>query len=508
MSLTKRVQFLRLLNAGTSSPGVQSLILLVLYVASRALYYVLGVRFDSDPLQSSYWQCIDPKLLREEFLQSIFYLKEQMPGFNIYLGTILHLFPHHSQVAFHLTYLCLGAILTICLFDLMNRMHINRLIAFCIVGVFIVDPGMVLYENWLFYEYPLAVLFCVATLFLHRYASAGRNTDGFLLFSSLAAMGSLRVFYHLTWFCVIVFLLLYALPWKRKTIYCAALPGAFLLLLYAKTFALFGELTPGSDVYGGINLAGLTTQSLPHATLRKLVDSGKVSPVIMAFGHCDSDSYLELWQTVPLPPKSGIRILDEVIKSSGPPCNFNMESLWMGNVGKQLHQDGSILLREYPRVALRTIRSNVRRYFLPADSRWPFTGGERPNKRVLSFPLEIYDLLLTGKSARYDHAVLSYLVLPSLLCFGIREIGRRFKGACLGSSCGLTLLFVVGNIVYLTAVVVVFAEADQNRFRFEVSALYALLFGLLASALWRRLRNMRSLGIWARSNSAAEDTLY
>src|ERR1019366_7885929 len=127
MSLTKRVQFLRLLNAGTSSPGVQSLILLVLYVASRALYYVLGVRFDSDPLQSSYWQCIDPKLLREEFLQSIFYLKEQMPGFNIYLGTILHLFPHHSQVAFHLTYLCLGAILTICLFDLMNRMSIRWL---------------------------------------------------------------------------------------------------------------------------------------------------------------------------------------------------------------------------------------------------------------------------------------------------------------------------------------------------------------------------------------------
>jgi uncharacterized membrane protein YqjE len=51
---------------------------------------------------------------------------------------------------------------------------------------------------------------------------------------------------------------------------------------------------------------------------------------------------------------------------------------------------------------------------------------------------------------------------------------------------GITLLFIVFQIVYLVVVVVLFSESDQNRYRVEVSAYFAVLLGLLLTAVWRR----------------------
>src|SRR5271165_3335679 len=101
------------------------LLLIVLsFVSSRCLYYWLGVRFDTENLDF-YWQIIDPVLLRDDLWRSLFYLRAQLPGFNLYLGLMIHLFPSHLTAAFHMSYLALGLALGICLFLLLDRLRLS-----------------------------------------------------------------------------------------------------------------------------------------------------------------------------------------------------------------------------------------------------------------------------------------------------------------------------------------------------------------------------------------------
>ena len=62
-----------------------------------------------------------------------------------------------------------------------------------------------------------------------------------------------------------------------------------------------------------------------------------------------------------------------------------------------------------------------------------------------------------------------------------RWVRRSFRRSG-GNARELTVAFVVTNILYLSAVVILYSNGDQNRYRFEVSTLYTVLFGLWVSA--------------------------
>ena len=460
------------------------LFLIVLsFVISRCIYYWMGVRFDIAPL-SFYWQIIDPVLLRDELWRSLFYLRSQVPGFNLYIGVMMHLFPRHLAVAFHASYLGLGLALGICLFLLLDRLRLRRPVAFLIAVVCMISPVTVLYENWLFYEYPIAVLFCISALFLHRYSSSHDRIDGIVLFASLACIAMLRVIYHPMWFWIIVAVLIYVLPkCRRRTALCAVAPGALLAVVYLKSLVLFGLWMPGSDIHGAINLANIAAYSLTPDTLRSIAAKGAISPIMLSFPKLEDPRLL---QVVPIPPATGIRILDERLKSTG---TINMDSLWMEDVGKQLHLDGLVLVRSHPKAVLTTLRGNVVRSFLPADVGWPFDGTERPNRRLLTPLLADYDLVVAGEGFGHNQAFISWLAIPCLLWFGLRRSTRWLKRAIRNphaSPRDLTIAFAFGNIAYLSAVIILSVHMDQNRYLFEVFPLFAILLGtLLVYATWR-----------------------
>ena len=83
--------------------------LLALFAISRTAYYLLGVRFDARGL-TVLFQLLDPELLRHNLLQSLFYLHMQPPGYNLFVGVILKLFPHTYVTAFHGSISCLGCL--------------------------------------------------------------------------------------------------------------------------------------------------------------------------------------------------------------------------------------------------------------------------------------------------------------------------------------------------------------------------------------------------------------
>ncbi len=460
------------------------LLLIVLsFVVSRWIYYWMGVRFYTAPL-TFYWQMIDPVLLREHPWQSIFYMRSQVPGFNLYIGAIMHLFHRNFLTAAHATYLGLGLALGICLFSLLDRLRLNRRLALLIALVCMISPVTVLYENWLFYEYPIAAFFCISALFLHRYATSRRAIDAVVFFTSLACIAMLRVIYHLMWFWMIAAVLIYVLPrCRRRTALCAAAPGALLAAIYVKSIVLFGLWLPGSDIHGALNLVNMAAYSLSPDSLRTMAGRGTISPIMLTFPRLEDPALL---QVVPLPPPTGIRILDDRLKSTGA---INMDSLWMAAIGRRLRREGLVLVRLYPGAVLATLGGNVLRYFIPADVGWPFDQTERENRQLLASLRAVYDLVLFGKDPANNYAFISWFTVPCLLWFGFRRSARwlkrtsRRRGA---SPRDLTIVFAFGNIAYLSAVVVLSVFMDQNRYLFEVFPLFVILLGtLLVYAVWR-----------------------
>ena len=407
------------------------------FAASRIIYWRIGVRFDIVPL-TFYQQYIDPALLKHDLWRSIFYLEQQPPTFNAYLGAILHLAPNRPGAAFHFSFLCVGLGLSISLFVLMERLGVNRLVALSIALVFTLSPSTVLYENLLFYEYPLTALLCIAALFLHRYSTERRFFDGLVFFGLLALIASIRVIYHLAWFGAMAALVGLALPkWRKQSTLAAAIPAIFLVTYYAKHFVLFHNVVPGGAIYQGINMSITTSNRLPPGALDPLIKTGKISPVltmkmagiIEGIGSKDPENTL-LASIVPLPPKTGVPVLDECLKSNGKP---NVNCRWFSKVAKLLMKDSLVVLRFYPKTYLASVGRNIHRYLVPDTDNWPFDGRGRDIPKLLSRWLGLYNLLIAGRwpSAawnQWSQPWFFFLALPSLIGFGILNVVPRMAG--------------------------------------------------------------------------------
>jgi hypothetical protein len=137
------------------------------FTGSRAVAWALGLRFDANSL-SWFWQYIDPALLKTRLLESLFYFHAQPPLYNLWLGVLLKLFGGQFRDASHGTYVLVGLVGTGALALFLAKLGVPRLLAVVLALAFFLSPTAILYENWLFYEYPVAVLliFAVLTLYL------------------------------------------------------------------------------------------------------------------------------------------------------------------------------------------------------------------------------------------------------------------------------------------------------------------------------------------------------
>jgi hypothetical protein len=415
-------------------------------------------------------------------------------------------------------------------------MNVDPRVALGITLVFTVSPSTVLYENLLFYEHPLTALLCIGALFLHRYASAGRIPDGLVFFSSLALLAGIRSIYHLAWFAVIaVFAGLALRQWRRQTMLAAAAPTLLLVSFYAKHFILFHNLMPGGAIYGGINLSIMTTWALPPGQLDRLSASGKISVLktdIYHFvrdvrtdvgdspllsnspqnGACpgqDRSNYLGvsrpgaalcgLLRIVPVPPKTGIAVRDACLKSTR---RFNWNCVWAADVSKLYTRDSLLVLRAFPEAYLQSVWANVLQYFMPDTEGWPLDGRTQDaNEQVLSRPLAVYNLVTSGRwPGGGNQPWLFYVTLPGLMGMGVFKLVRGRRQ--IHDPALLTLAFMVFNIVYLTVVVVVFSESDQNRYRTELSPFFAVLLGMLATSVMKSRNRAASTARTERPHGA------
>ena len=469
------------------APSIQWTALVLAFVASRLFYFRMGVRFDAAPLDF-YIQYVDPALLKSSLLESIFYLKEQPPAFNLFLGIVLKLVPGDPTPVFNLIYLLLGLVLSLSLLSLLKRMGVPQVLSFCIAALCTISPVTVLFENWLFYAYPVAVLFCLSAVWLHRYVTGGQWLDGICFFSCLTLIGAIRGTYHLLWFVLIAGGLIWLLREQRRRIVIAmSLPAVLMLAMYGKNILLFGNLAFG-EVLQQTNFISMATDSLDSRVLTELIREHKISRV---FQVADSDlDPKQLTDLIPARPRTGIAVLDEFRRASG---QWNWNNLSFADIVRLAYKDAQYIFRHYPTIWARHILGNFARYFRAADDTYPFNGQSR-NALLLHPMLEFYDRITVGQYGRNGVPWIYLLVLPACVAFGLYQVNPRsllrfnVKDTAQRAR-RITLLFMLFNIAYGAGLTILFSSGDHSRYRAEVSSFYTILFALLAAAVWGRVRS-------------------
>jgi len=257
--------------------NIKSLIFIAsAFVISRIIFYCAGVRFDASTLETAI-QFIDPILLKTNLLQSVFYLHSQPPLFNLFLGIILKLFPNNHYIVFNILYLILGFIFSISVFLLMIRMGVAKRVAIFLTICFIINPSVILYENWLFYTYPAFVCLTLAALILHLYIETARPSFGFVFFLLLSILVLLKSVYHLVWFLVIVLMVICLRKINYKQILVlSAVPMLIIICVYAKNLYLFGSFTL-SKVWMSHAMLTMTQKYITGGEKRDLYAKGKIS---------------------------------------------------------------------------------------------------------------------------------------------------------------------------------------------------------------------------------------
>src|SRR5258708_11206173 len=200
---------------------------------------MLGVRFDLRPL-GTFFQIIDPELLRHRLIESLYYLHMQPPGFNLYTGVVLKLFPASYTLAFHAVYLVAGAAICCMLYHLMRVCRVHPAIAFTLASLFITSPGVVLYENFFLHEYLVVFLLLAAAAALHRFFAGQKTVYAAAFFCCVFLLFLIRSHFHLVYVLLTFACLWYFAKRKRRVTFIAGiLPLVLASALCFKNWVLF-----------------------------------------------------------------------------------------------------------------------------------------------------------------------------------------------------------------------------------------------------------------------------
>ena len=469
-------------------------LLSLVFVLSRIIYYLLGVRFDARPVLH-FWQFVDAELLKHRLLESLYYLHVQPPGFNLYTGIVLKLFPDAYPEVFHTIHLVLGIGICWLTYYLMSVCGVNSWLAFILTSLFIVSPGVVMFENFMLYEYLTVFLLLAAAAALYNFCFRERAIYAVLFFTCLLLLLLVRNQFHLIYIAGAFLALLYFYKRDRKMLFFSGIVPLLLAFgLFFKNWVVFGTFS--SSTWMGMNISTITTHQLTEEEVHDFISRGVISPVSRIEPGLPVAEYLPYVQ---MPPPTGIPVLDEEASASGV-TNFNNRVFFQ--IQRYYLKDGFWILRNYPVAYVRSLKRAWFSYFLPAGD-FLFFDLNRP--RIYSIE-RFFDLVFFGQLkdasdrkslTRMEEqgpklglilytGVFLLIGLPSLWLWTIYYLVKGIRKKALAQPAAVLIGFLLFNITYLTAVSNFLSSYEGNRYRFQVDAFFVILFGIALEQLRRK----------------------
>lgn len=432
------------------------------FVLSRVYFLWLGVRFETSSLQW-YWQVLDPRLLADRLLESVYFLHAQPPLFNLVLGIGLKLAPEHAALLFQLGFLALGLAMAGVLHVLLTRFGVPPLVAAVLVLLYATSPNWLMYESWLFYDFPNAVALVVAGGALVAAGRQGSSRWLAVFFVVLAVVVFTRSLFHLAWF--LACLALVAVAWPRRwraVAAAAAIPLMMILMLYAKNQAVFGFF--GSSSWLGMSLTKLTTGALEPAERGRWAREGWLSPVATVPPFSPLAAYEAAGVAV---TDCGIPALGWRTRSTGAP-NFN--HLAYLEISRVSLRDALVVLRARPGLYLRSVARACGRFFWSPVNYPPFES----------------NLLATASTYRmYESTVNRPPAVASLgllaIAYGAVRGWRWLRGR--GSDDGAFFAWAALTMAWVFCVGSLLELGENFRFRFVLEPLAFVLLGALLGDL-------------------------
>ncbi len=443
---------------------------------SRCLYYSLGVRFDIIPLFYG-WQFLDVNLLQDRLIESVFYLHCQPPLFNLFLGGTLKIFPNHLDIAFHIVYLAFGLAMAVSIVALMNRLGLPRILSIALSVIFVANPTTLLYENWLFYTYPIASILAVSALFLHKWLSERKLRYGLIFFACLASAVLTWSLFQLVWvFAAGLVVLLYGRIRWQALVAAAAIPFILIVSWQVKNWHYFGFL--GTSSWVGMNLARSQAELLFSQETRELVKQGKLSELALVPAFSDYNAYEEYLSK---PPKTDIPALAEKVKdlpSFGP--NYN----YIGYVAASRASFDVVadVIESRPLDFVKNCVHAFAVYVIPAGD-YPFLGRNRDRT---SFLVTAYNALFYGSLKEDNMGLLIIYGLALSIGYGCYLAVRWIRDRPADVAYAATVMFVWLTVIYVTAVVNLFESQENNRMRFITEPYVWIMLGIIFDGIRKR----------------------
>jgi len=464
-------------------PSTPVLVIVGVFVVSRVVALVAGVRYDDGLLHNAY-QLLDVRLLHDDPIMSIFYLHSQPPLFNALAAAVVQLPAGAVRPVLALGWAAAGLATALLMYATMVRLGVRTSLAAGIVCVYLLAPETLLTESWFFYSQLQMLLSALMLYALARFAASKRTADGVLFTVSVAALVLLRASLH-----PVLMIVIFVIVWRqlrlggRQLALIAVVPLLVVGAWSVKNVAVFDSWT--NSTWAGMNLSYLARAGVTQARCEQLVADRVVSADACQKAFRPPSAYTARF---PRPKGYGVAATDRLTKSTGQP-NFNA-SIYI-DVAARYQHDAIELLRRGGLPA-------ITRAELAAYTAWAQPGDDSLQLRTLRRPISGYadwfDRLVllrpvaTGWNdpARFTASAgpfpwgdaLGSVSYTLLALFGFAIYGgvagwRRGRSRLPALQCVCT----VGLVVLLSSVVVGNAldYRENNRFRVEVGPVTLVL---------------------------------
>ncbi len=468
--------------------------LFIIFVSSRLIFYFSEIRFDTTPI-TWFFQLQDLSLLKKHLAESIFYLHSQPPLFNLFIGLILKIGFGYETLIFNLLYLILGFFIFLLLYVILKKITGRWVLSLIISTLFVISPAQILYENWLFYSYPVLFLMLLSVYLFDRFEKHRNLKTGVLLFSVLALIVLTRSLYHPIWFLMIFLLMLFFFKNDRKTIiFSAAIPAFVIFILVIKNLILFGTITTS---WTGMNLAKIAISTLPKEQVEKLISEKKLSELssIKPFSH--AGTYRQFAEKTNFP---NISCLEDSLKDFNRHVNYNhkyfvpVSKLYMNESLKAIYYEPANYLKS---VAMSFY------FFLKSPTDYRYIYNDHLSK--ISNYADFYNIVFYGQQKQYSTLsdtqkaefkengmnldVFRYIGITftlAMIFLAFYYFRYLLKYRKMKTQYYYLISFMVFNILYIAIIGNLFELGENNRFRYDIEPMILILFVMAVKQISKR----------------------
>ncbi len=434
----------------------------VFFFLSRIALAYQGIAYDSSSI-GWFWQYLDIELLRNNLAESLFYLHSQPPLFNLFLGLTLKLFPVSYEIVFQCIYLGMSFVIYALLFVILKAYGLKQLLAFCLATIFIISPEAILYENWLFYTWPIVFFLVASVFFLQKYQITRNPQYALIFFLIITIIAFTRSTFHLIYIFIPIAIVFLIVKKNRKIIAMYSLaPILLILLLYGKNFILFDSF--GASSWIGMNIWKIAARSNANVATSKLSSASTIG----AFAYMDA--YPAKYHALPGKYEK-IKALNNKYKENS---HINMNHYGYIKISNDLKKDSiRIVKNNFPNYLLQVVTA-LKIYSKPS---WKYPFLANNFKKIKKYAYSISFL-------RPNHTQIlipiALFIISLYILINIATVHRHKK-------IDYVSFFLFYNIMYVTIIGNAFEIGENNRFRVMIDPLLYLLLIVSIRGLYRTI---------------------